>query len=400
MNKTSNSFYNSSKNPDILVVCRTFSPKEGGIEDYIYNRCLQEPDRVIVLAADCPGSAHFDREQNFLVHRWPSPVFLKTIFLGSLIKQLLFLLFSLFLTIKLFFRYRYKFVEWGHGYDFLSLLLVSYLLPVKCFMYLHGNDLLCPLRNPVLRSLFGWTLNRMTGIICNSKFTESYLRDKFYFSVPTCVVNPTVRVGKFTQSLTPEYVSSQRQFVLGKYEIPQDSIVILSVGRLVPRKGFHKVIESIPHLVKSGINVHYLICGRGPSEKSLRRLAVDTGVEDRVHFAGFVPEDALHSIYAACDIFSMITFFNSQSASIEGFGIVYLEAGHFAKPVIAAKVGGVVDAVQHEVTGILVDPNSQEEILDALLRLCKDSELRISLGQGGQILARKKQEVATKILNY
>jgi phosphatidylinositol alpha-1,6-mannosyltransferase len=60
---------NKTTSPDILVISRTFLPKEGGIEEYVYNRCLQDPERVIVLAASCPGDRDFDRSQPFPVHR-------------------------------------------------------------------------------------------------------------------------------------------------------------------------------------------------------------------------------------------------------------------------------------------------------------------------------------------
>jgi phosphatidylinositol alpha-1,6-mannosyltransferase len=70
--------------------------------------------------------------------------------------------------------------------------------------------------------------------------------------------------------------------------------------------------------------------------------------------------------------------------SIEGFGIVYLEAGYFGKPVIASRVGGVEDAVRHGESGLLVDPNSADDIFKNLYRLCTEQQLREQLGQRGR----------------
>jgi phosphatidylinositol alpha-1,6-mannosyltransferase len=376
--------------PDILVISRTFLPKEGGIEEYAYNRCLQDPERVVVLAASCPGDEAFDREQPFPVHRWPAPALAGSGKLGSILKQVFNMVWSFVLAIGLYFRYRYQYIEWCHGYDFPSLLLLSYLLPVRSFIYLHGNDLLCPLRNPLLRSLFEWTLRRTQGIVCNSSFTRDYLKTHFQVDTPTHVINPTVRPEKFGVGGRREQAHNLRSQVRLAHGIPDTATVILSVGRLVQRKGFDRVIENLPLLLAEGLDVHYLICGRGPMESELKSLTSRLGVEKRVHFAGYVPDEELAGYYAACDLFAMLTFFDTKAASIEGFGIVYLEAGYFSKPVIASRVGGVVDAVRHEESGILVDPESAQEISQALHRLCADQQLRERLGRKGQELANRK----------
>ena len=73
--------------PDILVISRTFLPTEGGIGEYIYNRCLQDPERVIVLASSCSGDKAFDRDQQFPVYRWSNPRFLRSGFVENNIKH-------------------------------------------------------------------------------------------------------------------------------------------------------------------------------------------------------------------------------------------------------------------------------------------------------------------------
>lgn len=372
---------------DILVVSRTFFPKEGGIEEYVYNRCLQDPERVIVAAASCPGDQTFDRAQPFPIYRWWMPAHFKFGIVGSLFKQVLTLLGSLVLSIRLYFRYQYKYIEWGHGYDFPALLLLSYLLPVRCYLYLHGNDLLCPLRNPLLKGLFAWTIRRSDGIICNSSFTQDYLKEHFRFETPSWVINPSVRASKFGDRQTISAEPALRAQVRKAHNIPESAIVILSVGRLVRRKGFDRVIAALPVLLQD-LNVHYLICGQGAMAAELKSLAHSLGVEDRVHFAGYVSNESLADYYVACDLFALLTFFDAGQASVEGFGIVYREAGYFGKPAIASRVGGVVDAVRHEENGLLVDPDSADELVEAINRLCRDPQLREDLGRKGQELAK------------
>ncbi|AFY57173.1 glycosyltransferase [Rivularia sp. PCC 7116] len=377
--------------PDILVVSRTFLPKEGGIEEYVYNRCLQNPRRVIMLAAAFSGYENFDKNQLFPVHRWHLPKIPRLFGLGAIIKQILNMFWSFVLATKLYFRYRYSYIEWGHGYDFPSILLLSYILPIKFFIYVHGNDILCPLRNPLLKKLFELTLQRSAGIVCNSSFTQNYLKEKFSFDTSTYIINPIIRTEKFgDRAKNQQYIKKSRLKIREKYNIPEDAIVILSVGRLVKRKGFGLVIDNLHHLLNQGLDVRYIICGRGEMQPQLEQKVSQLQLTEKVDFAGFVADANLAEYYAASDIFAMPTFYDAQSASIEGFGIVYAEAGYFGKPVIASRIGGVEDAVHHEENGLLVNPDSPEEISQALTRLCKDKELREKLGSKGIELANRK----------
>ena len=375
--------------PDILVISRSFQPKEGGIEEYIYNRCLQDPERVIVLAASCSGDKLFDRAQKFPVYRWPISQFWRGSFLGSMLQAFLNTVWSCLLAIKLYFRYHYRYIEWSHGYHFLSVLVLSYLLPIRFFIYLHGKDIFEPSRNPVLRSLFEFTLRRAEGIVCNSSLTRDELITHFQVETPTYVINPVVRVEKFGVSAHQDDLDDLRVRVRSGYNIPETAVVILSVGRLVKRKGFDRVIENLTLLLTLGMDVHYILCGQGSDECALRNLANRLRVQKRVHFAGYVPEGELAGYYAACDILAMLSLGNKK-ALMGGFGIVCLEAGYFGKPVIASRLGSVVDTVQHEENGILVNPNSGYEVFHAFKRLCQDQKLREQLGRKGKQLAKRK----------
>lgn len=377
--------------PKILVVSRAFLPDPGGIQEYAYNRCLQDPECLIVMTARCSGDMAFDQAQPFRVYRWPTPTFLRFGVLGHILKKPFNTACSCALGIKLFLRYRYNYIEWCHGYGFHTLLLLSYLLPIRFFIYLHGDDVLRSLKNPVLRSLFGLTLRRAQAIVCNSSFTQNYVRAHFQFNTPTHVINPALRAEKFGAEGILDHAHALRAKVRKTYNIPETAVVILSVGRLVRRKGFDRVIENLPVLLAEDLDVYYLVCGQGPMEPELRSLASGLGVEERVLFAGYVSDEQLAGCYAACDLFSMLTFFDAKDNSIEGFGIVYTEAGYFSKPVVASRVGGVEDAVRHGETGILVDPNSSDEISKTLYQLCADQQLRERLGHGGQKLAKHRQ---------
>jgi glycosyltransferase involved in cell wall biosynthesis len=368
---------------DILVVSRVFAPDPGGIQEYVYNRCLQDPDRLIVLSAHCDDDVLFDRQHNFPIHRWRGIAVGLPKQIVGILKQILYLFWEVVLSIKLFFRYRYRYIEWGHGYDFPAILLLSYLLPIHFFIYLHGDDVLCPLKNSLFKWLFELTLRRAEAIACNSNFTQIFLESHFQITTPIHVVNPTVRPAKFGDAARLASTEVLRKQIRDGLNLPNSSIAILSVGRLVRRKGFESIIAQMPRLLATGLDTYYLICGTGPMEKELRHQAEQLGVASRVIFAGYVSDEDLAGFYAACDIFALVTYFDETAKSIEGFGIVYLEAGLFSKPVLASRSGGVEDAVWDGKTGILVEPSNTEEIYAALSQLCRNKQLRENLGCQG-----------------
>ncbi|MBE9049634.1 glycosyltransferase family 4 protein [Nostocales cyanobacterium LEGE 11386] len=380
----------TTASPEILVISRLFLPKKAAIGEYLYNRCLQDPERVVVLAAGCTGDKVFDQAQQFPIYRWPNPRYWLGSFIGSFLQPIFNLICSFVLAIKLYFRYHYRYIEWGHSYEFPALLLLSYILPIRFFIYLHGSDILDTLHNPVWRSLFKLTLTRAAGIVCNSYVTQDYLRNIFRLETPTHVIQPVVRPEKFGVGKNQGNLDDLRGRVRQTYNIPETAVVILSVGKLVKYKGFDRVIENLPLLLTIGVDVHYILCGQGSCEPELKSLAQRLRVDKRVHFAGYVPECELAGYYAACDIFAMLNLLNTKASRLQSLSIVNLEASYFGKPVIASRLGSVIDIVRHEENGILVNPKSGYEVFQAFKRLCTDQQLREQLGRKGKELARRK----------
>ncbi len=379
---------------DILVVSRSFLPKEGGIGEYVYNRCIQDPERVIVLAASCSGDKAFDAACDFPVYRWQIPRCWLRGFLGRILKQFWYMTSSFVLAIKLYFRYHYRYIEWSHGYDFLSILLLSYILPINFFIYIHGNDIVYPLSNPLLHFLFQWTLTRASGIVCNSSRTKDLLKANFIIDTPTYVIHPQVRPEKFDGLGNSRRVEDLRNIVRTGYNIPETATVILSVGKLVRQNGFDRVIENLTILLTHGVDVHYIICGRGPHEAELKSLAHHLRLDGRVHFVGAVSNKELASYYSACDIFTILNLLEGKKSTkkfnVSGLGTAYLEASYFGKPIIASKDADVIDAVNHEENGILVNPHSGNEVFQAFRKLCQDKNLREKFGRRGKELAKRK----------
>jgi phosphatidyl-myo-inositol dimannoside synthase len=165
-----------------------------------------------------------------------------------------------------------------------------------------------------------------------------------------------------------------------------DAKILLTVGRLIARKNHRLVLEALPKILEKFPETRYWIAGRGPEEEKLRQVCSSLGLEDNVRFLGYVPDEDLPGLFAACDLYIMPTL--NLGGSVEGFGLVYLEAGACGKPSIASPSGGASEAVVDQVTGVHVSPERPEQIAAAVIDLFGHPQKLQSLGRQ----ARKNAE--------
>ena len=163
-----------------------------------------------------------------------------------------------------------------------------------------------------------------------------------------------------------------------------DAPTIISVGRLVHRKGQDRLIEALPKIKSEVGSVNLIFVGEGPYRNHLQKLADRLGVSSDVHFLGRVQYSRLAEYLCLGDIFAMPCRSRAFGLEVEGLGIVFLEASAAGLPVIAGNSGGAPDALLPGQTGLLVSGQSVAEIADAAIRLLKDGELRAQLGERGR----------------
>ncbi len=158
--------------------------------------------------------------------------------------------------------------------------------------------------------------------------------------------------------------------------------VLLTVGRLVRRKGHHTVISALPKIREVYPDIRYVINGDGPERAKLEELCRSSGVSVNVVFTGITDDRETEKLYRDADIFIMPCF-QTSDGDVEGLGLVFLEAGRRGLPVIAGDSGGVPDAVEHGVNGLLVEPEKHTATAEAVLKLLSDNDLREKLSEGG-----------------
>ncbi len=155
--------------------------------------------------------------------------------------------------------------------------------------------------------------------------------------------------------------------------------VILTVARWSASeryKGADDLIHATWQLRTAVPDLHLVVVGGGDDLPRLQKLVIDIGAHDRVHFLDSLSREELGACYAHSDVFAL-------PSTGEGFGLVFLEAMSFGKPVVAAAIGGATDLVENEVNGLLVEPHDIVQLTGALARLFADQQLRAQLGRRG-----------------
>lgn len=163
-----------------------------------------------------------------------------------------------------------------------------------------------------------------------------------------------------------------------------DKSVIISVGRLVHRKGQDKLIAALPAIRTAVPSVHLVLVGVGPHQDYLEKLARKLKVSDSVTFIGRINYAELPKYICLGDIFAMPSRSRYFGLEVEGLGIVYLEASACGLPVVGGKSGGAPDAVLVGETGVVVDGTNSSEIAEACIDLLNNPELCALMGANGR----------------
>lgn len=238
----------------------------------------------------------------------------------------------------------------------------------------HGLDLQNASRTPRKRWLARRILRSATHVIANSEFTAELAAVLGARPKRIAVVPPPL-------GITPTLARPTQTPEVRRANDLEHSRIILSVGRLIARKGFDTLIHATAIVRRTHPRTTLVIIGDGSERTRLEALAKRKGIA--VRFLGTLDDAATAAWYAACDVFVLLPR-ELPDGDIEGFGIVYLEAGAFGKPVVGTRSGGVPEAIIDGVTGILVPPNDPDAAAAAIGQLLTDRVLTQRFGDAGR----------------
>ena len=255
---------------------------------------------------------------------------------------------------------------------------------VPYYIVAHGVELLAGLygRPPRWRQR---DFARSVRVIANSRATARLAADTFTLAIPPAVVNPSVGPRPAAEDIASRAAALRRELRFDRDEGP----LVLTVGRLVPRKGCDLVLRSVAELAPDYPGLRYIVAGDGAERARLDSLARELGIADRIRMLGDVDDLTKWAAYDICDLFVSPTR-PSHSADWEGFGIVFLEAALSRRPAIGGRTGGTADAIVDGLTGVLVDPDAPGELSGAIRRLLSDAGLRARLGRTAEQMARTR----------
>jgi phosphatidylinositol alpha-1,6-mannosyltransferase len=361
-----------------VLVTNDFPPKVGGIQSYLWELWRRLPaGEATVLTTAWAGAAEWDAAQPFRIERTRQRVLLPT---GPLVEQVQRLVADVGASLVVL-------------DPALPLGLIGPRLGINYAVVVHGAEVTVPGRLPATRQLLRRVLRPATGLIAAGGYPAAEAAHALGHGDrlrSVAIVPPGVDVERF-RVLAPD----ERAKARADLGLPTDGRLVVSVSRLVPRKGMDTLVDAAARLALTRRDLVVAIAGTGRDESRLRRRISSSRAP--VRLLGRVADDQLAALYGCADVFAMLCRDRWGGLEQEGFGIVFLEAAACGVPAVAGRSGGAAEAVEEGTTGTIVDrPADMEEAAAALGRLLDDDELR--LRQGAAARRRAETEFSYDVL--
>lgn len=344
-----------------LVVTNDLPPRPGGIQTFVHEIVRrQDPDSVVVLGPREAGSADFDSQAGYEIHRSdgliiPTPrVARRAAEIAAVTGA--------------------EQVMLGSGMPNAHLIPLMRRVGLSTSLVItHGNEA-------------GWAQLPAGGTLVrplNGARNVTYL-GSFTYDILSRYVKPAERLHRLPPGVdTDRFQPGQGGDEFRNRWGLRDRFVVGTVTRLVPRKGVEVLIRALPHVRRVVSDAALLIAGEGPRREELDTLARQLGVRDHVVFTGGLSDAELPAAYDALDVFALPTHTRRLGVDVEGLGIVFLEAAASGVPVLVGASGGSVDAVRPGETGQLIGTDPASVAAD-IVQLAKDDATRQAMGAAGR----------------
>ena len=373
--------------PSILLVTNDFGPRAGGIETFIIGLLERmSPGAVMVYTSKQAESENFDQrwreEYGVRVIRDRSSILLPTPRVTYSIKKLI----------------SHEGIEsvWFGAAAPLALMASSLRRAgvQKIIALTHGHEVWWAKIPP-----FSFAMRFIGKHVNYLGYLGEFTRNAI---APTLNKLDRDKLIKIAPGIDTEHFSviPRDSHLVAELDI-KDSPIIISVGRLVHRKGQDQLVKALPRIIEKFPTVKLIFVGTGPHRKKIEKLIKQYGVEKSVRFIGRIPHEQLPRYFALGDIFAMPSRSRLFGLEVEGLGIVYLEASACGLPVIAGDSGGAPDAVLPGKTGVVVDGTSESAIADAAISLLSDLSKSREMGSVGRdwVVSNWRWEIWSKTFN-
>jgi phosphatidylinositol alpha-1,6-mannosyltransferase len=344
----------------VLLLTSDFPPKEGGVARYLRALAGFFHDQIEVVCDPDEHWQEFDPMAGY-------PIFRRELLSKSGIMR-----WRKSVSFLREFKDRYRAVIVSHVLPFgTAAWIASKFTKLPYIVIVHGMDIRLASRTLKKKWIAKKVLTGARVVVANSNALAQEVADTFGLK-QVLVVYPCVS-----------------DCVLTKRDMDQESFRLLTVSRLVERKGHVCVLNALALLKQSGKlgKIRYDIVGDGPMEGSLKSIVDELGLTDCVAFLGRVSDEKRGALFSGADLFVMPV--SNDPVDKEGFGLVYIEAASHGVASVATRVAGVDEAVIDGQTGILLDGQDANTLASVILQLVNDSQLRERLGLGAFAHAKK-----------
>ena len=329
-----------------LIVTRSFPPELGGMQSLMWGltKEMSKNFMIKVFADYQENHKEFDKKENFSIERVGGIKFLRKIRKAQLINEFL----------------KENKVQGIIADHWKSLELIN--TDKKKYCLIHGKEINHPkgssLNNRVVK-----VLNNVEKVIANSEYTKNLAIDNGVTKEKIVVINPGVNPVNELNKKSLEKVES-----LLKVKSPR----LITVSRFDKRKNHEKIIMALRNLKQKYPDIVYICIGYGDEEDNLKKLVKELDLNLQVMFFKDISDDLKNALIAKSNIFVMPSIIHKKS--IEGFGIVYLEAAQYGIPSLGGKDGGASDAIDHDKTGLICDGNNLEDIYSSLVSMIENKK--------------------------
>jgi phosphatidylinositol alpha-1,6-mannosyltransferase len=342
--------------PRLLVITPDFPPARGGIQVLSHRLAAgMEGFQTRVIASDAPGATEFDTAGDLQVRRVRTDPRLgkgRNIALNAT-------------ACAEALRFRPQLTLSVHIVASPAAALINRVTGAPTIQYFHAKEI------GAKPSLAAFAARRAQATIAVSAYTSRLIAATGGAEGATSLIPPGVDLPATAEPL------------------PEPRPTLLTIARLEDRyKGHDVIVRALPLIRAAVPDVQWVVIGDGPLRSGLERLAAAHAVEDAVHFLGPVDDEERNAWLRRAHALAMPSRLPDGDFAGEGFGIVYLEAGAYGKPVLAGNVAGALDAVADGESGLLVDPADHLAVAGAATKLLLDRELAQRLGAAGKARAR------------
>jgi phosphatidylinositol alpha-1,6-mannosyltransferase len=180
--------------------------------------------------------------------------------------------------------------------------------------------------------------------------------------------------------------------------VPEGRLLV-TVGNVTPRKAQDVVVRALPRILARVPDARYALAGLPTDGETIRRIAGECGVADRVHVLGRLAPEALCAALNAAEVF-VLTSRRTASGDVEGYGIAAVEAALCGRPAVVSRGSGLEEAIVDGETGLAVPPDDPDATADAAIALLTDAGRRVRMGQRARERALSEQTWEKRVARY